>query len=83
VRERFMNVSPRVQEACIFLGQLSAKLQAQNMRLNMTDEATALKMHGFLGDAVDLIRTGQFEKAREALIRADYERGRLKSVTGQ
>jgi hypothetical protein len=83
VRERFMNVSPRVQEACMFLGQLSAKLQARNMRLNVTDEATALMMHGFLGDAVDLIRAGEFEKAKEALVRADYERGKLKSVTGQ
>jgi hypothetical protein len=40
-------------------------------------------MQGFLDDAAELIRAGQFEKASEALVRADYQRQKLRSVTGQ
>ena len=40
-------------------------------------------MQGYLEDAADLIREGQFDTAMEALIRADYVRTKLKSVTGQ
>jgi hypothetical protein len=84
-RERFMNVAPKVREARVLLAQLSARLEAQgpNMRLNTQDAAAALMMQGFLDDATDLIRAGQFEKASEALVRADYQRQKLKSVTGQ
>lgn len=84
-RERFMNVAPKVQEARVLMAQLSARLEAQgpNMTLNTQDAAAALMMQGFLDDAAELIRQGQFEKASEALVRADYQRQKLKSVTGQ
>ncbi len=84
-RERFMNVAPKVQQARVLLAQLSARLEGQgpNMTLNATDAAAALMMQGFLDDAVELIRAGQFERASEALVRADYQRQKLKSVTGQ
>ncbi|HTP86577.1 MAG TPA: hypothetical protein VMJ34_06510 [Bryobacteraceae bacterium] len=84
-RDRFNSVSPKVHEARVLLAQLSARLQSQgpNISLNQKDAASALMMQGFLDDAADLIRSGQFEKASEALTRADYMRNRLKSVTGQ
>ena len=84
-RERFMNVAPKVHEARVLLAQLSARLESQgpNITLNTKDAAAALMMQGFLDDAVELIRKGQFERASEALVRADYQRQRLKSVTGQ
>jgi hypothetical protein len=84
-RERFMNVAPKVHEARVLLAQLSARLESQgpNMTLNTKDAASVLMMQGFLDDAAELIRTGQFEKASEALVRADYQRQKLRSVTGQ
>ncbi|MGA2186562.1 MAG: hypothetical protein ABSH47_26395 [Bryobacteraceae bacterium] len=84
-RERFMNVAPKVHEARVLLAQLSARLESQgpNMTLNTRDAAAALMMQGFLDDAAELIRAGQFEKASEALVRADYQRQKLRSVTGQ
>ena len=84
-RERFMNVAPKVQQARVLLAQLSARLESQgpNTTLNATDAAAALMMQGFLDDSVELIRKGQFEKASEALVRADYQRQKLKSATGQ
>jgi len=85
VRERFMNVAPKVQQARLLLAQLSSRLESQgpNMTLNTQDAAAALMMQGFLDDSVEFIRARQFEKASEALVRADYQRQKLKSVTGQ
>jgi hypothetical protein len=83
VRERFVTVSANVHEAQVLLAQLSARLHSQNLKLNPQDAATGIKMQGFLEDAVELIGAGNFEQAKEALIRADYERQKLKSVTGQ
>ena len=84
-RDRFNSVAPKVHEARVLLAQLSARLETQgpNITLNTKDAASALMMQGFLDDAAELIRNDQFEKASEALVRADYMRQRLKSVTGQ
>jgi hypothetical protein len=81
--ERFRNVAPRVHEARILLDDLSHRLQQQHVALHPVDAANALKMQGYLEDAADLIREGRFDTAMEALIRADYVRTKLKSVTGQ
>ena len=83
--DRFMTVAPKVQEARQLLAQLAARLaqQGPNITVHPQDAAAALMMQGFLDDAADLIRAGQFEKASEALTRADYMRKKLRSVTGQ
>jgi hypothetical protein len=83
VRARFVTTASRVHEARVALEQLSSRLRAKNMGLNAQDAAAALMMQGFLEDAADLIRQHRFEPAAEALTRADYQRRKLKSVTGQ
>ena len=40
-------------------------------------------MQGFLEDSVSLIEASQFEPAKEALTRAEYQRIKLKSITGR
>lgn len=82
-RDRFRNVAPRVHGARVLLNELSERLQQQKLALHPQDAANALKMQGFLEDAVDLMREGRFDTAMEALTRADYVRVKLKSVTGQ
>lgn len=82
-RDRFRSVSAQVHGARVLMEGLSARLQRQALALNATDAANALKMQGFLEDAADLIRTGEFEMATDALRRAEAERVRLKGVTGQ
>lgn len=83
VRTRFLTVSSRVHEARLLLEDLSARLRARNLSVNDADAATAIKMQGFLEDAAELVQDHQFDKAREALRRADYERAKLKNITGQ
>ncbi len=83
LRENFLGTAKRVREARVLLEELSARLRSQNMNLNQTDAAAALMMQGFLEDAVGLIRTTQFEPAVEALSRAEYQRRKLRSVTGR
>jgi hypothetical protein len=83
VRTRFRDVAIRVYQANVALDQLAARLRTQNLTLNAGDAVTALKMQGFLEDAAELVRARLFERAEEALRRADYERARLKNVTGQ
>jgi hypothetical protein len=85
IQPRFRQVSASVYQARQLLEDLSHRLRQQqpNATLNVQDAATAIKMQGFLDDAAELVRAAQFEKAAEALERADYERGRLKRVTGQ
>src|SRR5262249_38596945 len=81
--ERFRNVAPHVHAARLLLADLSHRLQQQHVALHPVDAANALKMQGYLEDAADLISEGRFDTAMEALIRADYVRAKLKSVTGQ
>jgi hypothetical protein len=85
LQPRFRQVAAGVYQARVLLDDLSRRLaqQGPNTSLNVQDAATALKMQGFLDDAAELIRDKQFEKAREALDRADYDRAKLKGVTGQ
>jgi len=84
-RDRFNTVAPKVHEAHVLMAQLAARLAGQgpNITLNPQDAAAALMMQGFLDDAADFIRAGQFDKASEALTRAEYMRKKLRSVTGQ
>jgi hypothetical protein len=82
-RDRFRNVAPNVYGARVLLNQLSDRLRRQRLELHPQDAANALKMQGFLEDAVDLMREGSFDAALEALTRADYVRVKLRSVTGQ
>jgi len=83
VRGRFRSVASQVHAARLLLDELAARLQQQGLTLHPANAATALKMQGFLEDAADLIESKDFEQATDALRRADYERSRLKSVTGQ
>jgi hypothetical protein len=83
VRDRFRSVSPRVHQARVLLNELSTRLQRQQMTLNASDAANALKMQGYLEDAAELIKEKRFDIAMEALAKADYVRGKLRSVTGQ
>jgi hypothetical protein len=85
LQARFRQVAAGVQQARILLDDVSRRLEQQSPRLtlNVQDAATALKMQGFLDDAADLVRDRQFEKAQEALERADYSRAKLKGTTGQ
>lgn len=82
-RERFRGVAPRVHQARLLLKELSQRLRRQGVALNPEDASNALKMQGFVEEAADLIRTGRFEAASEALTRADYVRAKLRSATGQ
>jgi hypothetical protein len=83
VRVRFRSVSAQVHGARVLLDQLAGRLHAQGLELHPQNAATALKMQGFLEDAADLIASSEFDTATDALRRADYERGKLKGVTGQ
>jgi hypothetical protein len=82
-RDRFRSVAPRVHQARQLLAELSGRLDGRRMVLNPADAATAMKMQGYLEDAADLIGEKEFALAVQALIRADYLRGKLKGVTGQ
>lgn len=84
-RDRFNSVAPKVREARVLMAQLAVRLaqQGPNITVNPQDAAAALMMQGFLDDAADFIRAGQFDKASEALTRADYQKNKLRSVTGQ
>jgi hypothetical protein len=74
VRERFVITARRVHQARELLEQLAARLRSQNMSLNQQDVAVSLMMQGFLEDSASLIRAGQFQLAKEALTRAEYQR---------
>lgn len=83
VRERFAITAAKVHDARVLLEQLGARLQSQNMALNGVDVAAALMMQGLLDDSASLAGSGQFELAKEALVRAEYQRRKLKDVIGQ
>ena len=82
-RDRFRSVASQVHIARTLLIDLASRLRAQQLELHPQDAATAIKMQSFLEDAVDLIKEGRFDLATEALKRADYERVKLRGVTGQ
>jgi hypothetical protein len=82
VRPQFTAVSGRVHEALQNLDALAARLGRQGMTVNGGDRSNALLMEGFLQDAADLIKAGDFANARKALDKAGYVRARLKSVIG-
>jgi hypothetical protein len=83
VSDRFPGVSGRVHQARVSLADLAARLRTGNLTLNARTVATALSMQGYLDDAVEAIEAGQFDRALEALSRADYERTKLRDATGQ
>jgi hypothetical protein len=83
LRNQFVPISARVHEARVLLEQLSDRLQRRKMKLNLQDAATAINMQGFLEDASELIKAGDFEKARIALNKSEHLRTKLKSTTGQ
>lgn len=82
-RDRFRSVASQVHIARTLLNDLASRLRGQQLDLHPQDAATAMKMQSFLEDAVDLVKEGRFDLATEALKRADYERVKLRSVTGQ
>jgi hypothetical protein len=83
VRDRFRSVASKVHGARILMDQLAGRLNAQGLALHPEDAANALKMQGFLDDAVDLIQAGELESATDSLRAADAERTKLRGVTGQ
>jgi len=83
VGNRFPGVSGRVYQARLSLAELAARLRTGNLTLNARTVATALSMQGYLDDAVEAIEARQFDRALEALTRADYERSKLRDATGQ
>lgn len=83
VRTQFVFISSRVHQARVNLDEVTQRLSAQGMTLNARDGATAISMQSFLVDAADLAQEHEFERAMEALKKADYERGRLRNVTGR
>lgn len=83
VQDRFRPAAARVHEAGLRMTELASRLAQQGLTVNVNDAATAAKMQGYLEDAVDLVKSRQFAAASEALVRAEYERNRLKNVIGQ
>jgi len=83
VQDRFRFTSSRIHEARVRMNELTARLAQQHLTINVVDAASASKMQGFLEDAVELIKSKQFDMASQALVRAAYERDRLKNAIGQ
>lgn len=83
LRTQFVFISSKVHQTRLILDDLARSLVAQGLTLNAHHGAIAISMQSFLVDAADLAREHEFERAMEALQRADYERGRLRSVVGR
>lgn len=83
LRPQFVVVSSKITEAMRNLDSLSARLQARRMDVNAADLATSYRMQGYLEDAAELIKSKDLAGAKLALERAEYERKRLRGVTGQ
>jgi hypothetical protein len=83
VRERFANVSARAHQAQVALADLRGRLAHQGLSLHANNVAASLAMQGFLQDAADAAEAREFDRALDALVRADYERNRLRAATGQ
>jgi hypothetical protein len=83
VRERFASVSARVHQAQVALADLRGRLAQQGLTLHANNVAASLAMQGYLQDAADAVESREFDRAGEALTRADYERNKVRSATGQ
>lgn len=83
LRMQFNVVSQRIADAMRNLDTLTLRLRARGMAVNSADLATSYRMQGFLEDAFSYLSKKEFELGKEALTRADYERKRLRSITGQ
>lgn len=83
VRDRFAGASSRAHEAQLALADLRGRLAARGLSLHPRSVAASLGMQGYLDDAIDAIEARQFDRALQALIRADYERAKLRDATGQ
>lgn len=83
VRNRFPGVSSRAHQARLAVADLRSRLAQRGMELHSTSVAASLAMQGYLQDAVDAIEARDFDRALEALTRAEYQRTRLRDVTGQ
>jgi hypothetical protein len=82
-RQAFVAVSARVAQSLTNIDRLSARLRARHMEVNATDLAASYRMQGFLEDAAALIQKENFGEAKFALDRANYERRRIRSATGE
>jgi len=80
---QFIAVSQKVADALRNLDNLTLRLRARRMEVNSIDLAASYRMQGFLEDAFSLLSKKEFDEGKAALTRADYERNRLRSVTGQ
>lgn len=83
VRQRFATVSARVHQAQTALADLRGRLARQGLSLHPNNLAASLAMQGFLQDAADAVDAREFGAAGEALTRADYERNKVRTATGQ
>lgn len=83
VRDRFATASSRAHQAQRVLADLRLRLASRGLSLHPTTLAASLAMQGYLDDAVEAIETRQFDRALQALTRADYERAKLRDATGQ
>lgn len=83
VRDRFASVSARVHQAQVALADLRGRLAQQGLSLHPNNVAGSLAMQGYLQDAADAVDAREFERAGQALTRADYERNRVRTATGQ
>jgi hypothetical protein len=83
VRERFASVSARVHQAQVALADLRGRLAQQGLTLHANNVAASLAMQGYLQDAADAVEAREFDRASDALTRADYERNKVRSATGQ
>jgi hypothetical protein len=83
VRERFASVSARVHQAQVALADLRGRLAQQGLTLHANNVAASLAMQGYLQDAADAVEAREFDRASDALTRADYERNKVRAATGQ
>ena len=83
LRSQFIVASAKITEALRNLDGLSARLRQRGMDVNAGDLATSYRMQGFLEDSATLIRQKDFANGKLMLERAEYERKRLRPVTGQ
>jgi hypothetical protein len=83
VRNRFPGVSSRAHQAHLALADLRSRLGSRGLSLHPTHVGALLAMEGYLDDALKAIEAREFERALEALVRAEYERGKLRDATGQ
>jgi hypothetical protein len=83
LRGEAVAVAARVNETLTNLDLLAARLRARGMQPNSNDVATAFRMQSFLEEANERLQAKEFDKAKAALEKAEYERRRLKGVAAQ